>query len=194
MRIVFFGPEGSGKSTQGKLLAEKIKMPYIASGDIVRWAAETDPGMMGDICREALAKGHYVPDSEMFVLWKRRLKSDDLQAGWVIDGFPRNLEQARFLDDKLDKYNQHLDVVVYLTANDEVVIGRLLKRARRSPDGSLHDSLDKIKTRLKIYHKSEDRVIDFYRKKGTLIEVDASQTIDKVSQSIWLELKNKGLV
>ena len=194
MRIVFFGPEGSGKSTQGKMLAQKLNLPYVASGDIVRWAAANDPGMMGDICREALETGHYVPDSEMFVLWKRRLKSDDLQSGWVIDGFPRNLDQARFLDEKLDKYNQKLDAVIFLDAPDKVVIERLLKRGRRSPDGSLHDSLDKIKSRLAIYHQSEDKVIDFYRQKGVLITVDATKPIDDVADQIWQALKNKGLV
>ncbi|NOY14814.1 MAG: nucleoside monophosphate kinase [bacterium] len=194
MRFVFFGPEGSGKSTQGKLLAQKLNLPYVASGDIIRWTAANDPGMMGDICREALKSGHYVPDSEMFVLWKRRLKSDDLQDGWVIDGFPRNLDQAKFLDEKLDKYNQKIDAVIFLDAPDEVVTQRLLKRGRRSPDGSLHDSPEKIKSRLAIYHKSEDQVIDLYRRNGTLITVDATKSIEDVTNQIWQQLIKRGLV
>ncbi len=194
MRLVLFGPEGSGKSTQGKILAAKLDLPYVASGDIVRWAAAEDKGMMGDICREALELGHYVPDSEMFVLWKRRLKSKDLENGWVIDGFPRNLDQAEFLQDKLEKYGQKLDGVIYLQVPDEVAIKRLLKRGRRSPDGSLHDSLEKIKSRLAIYHQGEKQVLEFYRRLGVLIPIDGTKTIEEITQDIWNNLRQRGLV
>ncbi len=194
MRLVLFGPEGSGKSTQGKILAQKLHLPYVASGDIVRWAAAEDKGMMGDICREALELGHYVPDSEMFVLWKRRLKSEDLAKGWVIDGFPRNLDQAEFLKDKLDKYGQKLDGVIYLQVPDEVAVERLLKRGRRSPDGSLHDSLEKIKSRLAIYHQGEKAVLDFYRHLGVLIPIDGTRKIEEITDDIWSKLKERGLV
>ena len=110
LNVIFYGPEGSGKSTQAKILAEKIKVPALVSGDLVRRMAEVDKGIMGDICRETLAAGKYVADSEMFVLWKARLKDEDTQNGWVIDGFPRNMTQAEFLADKLDKYGKKVDI------------------------------------------------------------------------------------
>jgi len=192
MYIIFYGPEGSGKSTQARLLAEKLNLPYLSSGDLVRKYAAEDKGIMGDACREALAKGHYVADSEMFVLWKRRLKDPDVQDGWVMDGFPRNLTQAHFLDDKLQKYGKKVDVVFYLEVSEEESIRRLLKRGRRSPDGSLHDSPEKIKERLRIYKEEEAAVLDFYRQKGLLQKIDGERTILKIHQDILSRLKKHG--
>src|SRR3989339_1683163 len=107
MYYIFYGSEGSGKTTQGKLLAKKLGIPHLVSGDLVRRMAQKDQGLMGDICREALSLGHYVADSEMFVLWKVRLKETDVQNGFVIDGFPRNHTQALFLNEKLEKYGKN---------------------------------------------------------------------------------------
>ncbi|MBI5465612.1 nucleoside monophosphate kinase, partial [Candidatus Gottesmanbacteria bacterium] len=79
MHIIFYGPEGAGKGTQAKLLSEKLNLPILTSGDLVREAAANDPGLLGDICRRALHEGKYVADSEMFVLWKNRLKRKDMK-------------------------------------------------------------------------------------------------------------------
>src|SRR4030042_244749 len=165
MYFIFYGAEGSGKTTQGRLLAEKLRLPHLVSGDFVRKYAQEDKGIMGDICREALSKGHYVADSEMFVLWKQRLKEADTQNGWVIDGFPRNITQALFFDDKLDKYGKAINAVFYLEVGEAVSIDRLAKRGRRNPDGSLHDTPEKISERLRLYKMEEQDVLDFYKKK-----------------------------
>ena len=85
MFIIIYGPEGSGKTTQGKLLAEKLNLPHLISGDLVRKYAKEDKGIMGEICKSAIRKGHYVADSEMFVLWKVRLKEKDVAKGFIID-------------------------------------------------------------------------------------------------------------
>lgn len=184
MHIIFYGPEGSGKTTQGELLSEKFNIPHIVSGDIVRKYAKEDQGIMGDVCRNALEKGHYVADSEMFVLWKQRLKEPDAKNGWIIDGFPRNLDQAHFLDDKLDKYGQGIDAVFYLEVSVEESIRRLKKRGRKSPDGSLHDSPELIRERLRRYKKEEKDVLDFYRKKGVLKVVNGELSIEKIHYNI----------
>jgi adenylate kinase len=189
MFFIFYGPEGSGKSTQAKMLAQKLNLPYLGSGDLVRKYAAEDKGIMGDICRESLAKGHYVADSEMFVLWKNRLKQPDVQGGWVLDGFPRNISQAEFLDDKLDKYNQKINAVFYLKVSESESIKRLLKRARRNPDGQLHDTEKKIRERLKIYGKGEEGVLKIYNDQGLLIEVDGEQTIDGIHEDIMSRIK-----
>lgn len=184
MFIIFYGPEGCGKSTQGKLLAGKLRQPYLGSGDLVRYYADKDQGIMGDMCREALKLGHYVADSEMFVLWKVRLKEPDVQSGFIIDGFPRNHSQALFLADKLEKYNKQVDFVFYLDVSEAESIKRLLKRGRTSPDGSLHDSSDKIRERLKMYHEQEADVLKFYEKTGLLKKVNGEQSIEKIHQDI----------
>lgn len=190
MHIVFYGPEGSGKGTQAKLLAEKLKLPILTSGDLVRNAAANDKGIIGDVCREALSQGKYVADSEMFVLWKWRLKDEDAKGAWIMDGFPRNVEQAKFLDDKLDKYGYKVEKVFYLNLPEEESYLRLIKRGRRLHEGTdeLHDSPERIKERLKIYKQAEAPVLDYYRQKGVLTDVNANQPIESVHQEILSHL------
>ncbi|EKD24421.1 MAG: Adenylate kinase [uncultured bacterium] len=186
MHIVFFGPEGSGKGTQAKLLSEKLNVPILTSGDLVRDAAANDKGIIGEVCRQALSEGKYVADSEMFVLWKWRLKDEDAKGGWIMDGFPRNVEQAQFLDDKIDKYGYKIEKVFYLDLNEEESYKRLIARGRPLHPGSteLHDSPERIKQRLTIYKEGEKNVLDYYNNKGVLFTIDANQSIEKVHEDI----------
>ena len=186
MHIVFYGPEGSGKGTQAKLLSETLKLPILTSGDLVRDAATNDKGIIGEVCRQALAEGKYVADSEMFVLWKWRLKEDDAKDDWIMDGFPRNVEQAKFLDDKLDKYGYTVNKVFYLNLSEEESYRRLIKRGRPLHPGSseLHDSPERIKQRLEIYKEGEKDVLEYYRQKGVLTEIDADQSVEGVHKDI----------
>lgn len=188
--IIFYAPEGAGKSTQAKMLADKLGVPLQISGDLVRRMAEKDQGLMGDICRETLSSGHYVGDSEMFVLWKARLKDTDMQNGWVIDGFPRNMTQAEFLADKLDKYGKRVDLVIYLNVTEEISIARLLKRGRKLSDGSLHDSEELIRERLKRYQAEEADVLNYYRQAGVLVEINGEQDIEAVHAEIMSHLNS----
>lgn len=186
MHIVFFGPEGSGKGTQAKLLSDTLHLAILTSGDLVRDAATNDQGIIGEVCRQALSEGKYVADSEMFVLWKHRLKQDDAMGGWIMDGFPRNVEQAKFLDDKIDKYGYKVEKVIYLNLSEDESIKRLLKRARPLHPGSteLHDSPERIKQRLSIYKEGEKDVLAYYRQKGMLVEINADRSIDEVHKDI----------
>lgn len=191
MHIVFYGPEGSGKGTQAKLLAEKLQLPILTSGDLVRDAAANDKGIIGEVCRQTLAEGKYVADSEMFVLWKWRLKEEDAKGGWIMDGFPRNLEQAKFLDDKIDKYGYKVELVLFLKLSEEESYARLIKRARPLHPGStdLHDSPERIKSRLAIYKEGEKEVIEYYRTQGVLVEIDANQSVEAVHAAILEQAK-----
>jgi len=193
MHIVFYGPEGSGKGTQAKLLSEKLSLPILGSGDLVRDAAVKDPGLIGDACRKALHEGKYVADSEMFVLWKRRLKEKDAKRGWIIDGFPRNVEQAEFLDDKVNKYGYKIDKAFFIKISDEESMKRLLKRGRKLHEGNneLHDSPERIKQRLSIYKQGEEKVLEFFRKKGVMEEINGEKSIEEVHKDIQNRLKNK---
>lgn len=192
MHIVLFGPEGSGKGTQAKLLSEALKLPILASGDLVRDAAANDKGIIGEVCRQALAEGKYVADSEMFVLWKWRLKEEDAKGGWIMDGFPRNVEQAKFLDDKIDKYGYKVEKVFYLSLSEEESMRRLIKRARPLHPGNseLHDSPERIKQRLAIYNEGEKDILDYYRQKGVLVEINANQSIEDVHREILNHFQN----
>lgn len=186
MHIVFYGPEGSGKGTQAKLISEKLKLPILTSGDLVRDAAANDKGIIGEVVRQSLQEGKYVADSEMFVLWKWRLKEEDAKGDWIMDGFPRNIEQAKFLDDKLDKYGYKVDKVFYLNLSEEESYRRLIKRGRPLHEGSseLHDSPERIKQRLEIYKEGEKDVLEYYRVKGVLVEVNADQSVEDVHKEI----------
>lgn len=194
MYIIFYGAEGSGKTTQAKMLAEKLGLPYLGSGDLVRRYAAEDKGIMGEVCRESLAAGHYVPDSEMFVLWKNRLKQPDVQQGWVLDGFPRNDSQAAWLTNKLEKYDQKVNAVFYIKVNEATSIERLLKRGRKSPDGSLHDSEEKIRERLNIYNQGEKGVLELYRTQGILEEVDGERPVEAIHEDVWERIKRKSAI
>ena len=187
MHIVFYGPEGSGKGTQAKLLAEKLHCPILTSGDLVRDAVTNDKGIIGEVCRQALLEGKYVANSEMEVLWKWRLKEDDAKGAWIMDGFPRNVEQAKFLDDKIDKYGYKVEFVIFLKLPEDVSYERLIKRGRPVSSGrtELHDSPERIKSRLTLYKESEQAVLDYYKTtKVQLVEIDANKSIEEVHSEI----------
>lgn len=192
MHIVFYGPEGAGKGTQAKLLGQKLNLPILTSGDLVRDAAANDKGIIGEVCREALSEGKYVADSEMFVLWKHRLKAPDANTNWIMDGFPRNVEQAKFLDDKLSKYGYKIEKVFFLDLSEEESYRRLIKRGRPLHPGSteLHDSPERIKGRLEIYKKGERPVLDYYKQQGVLVVVNADQSVEGVARDIAKEFPN----
>ncbi len=189
MHIVFYGPEGSGKGTQAKLLAEKLNMPILTSGDLVREAAATDKGLIGEACLRSLSEGKYVPDSEMFVLWKNKLKAT--KDGWIIDGFPRNLRQAKFLVNKIDKYGYKIEKAIYLKISPEESMKRLLKRGRPLHAGSneLHDSPERIKQRLEMYYQGEKAVLEFFQKLGILEEINGERSVEEIHQDILSRFK-----
>jgi adenylate kinase len=122
----------------------------------------------------------------MFVLWKWRLKEEDAKGGWIMDGFPRNVEQAKFLADKIDKYGYKVEKVFYLDLPEEESMKRLLARARPLHPGStdLHDSPERIKSRLEIYKDGEKDVLEYYRNLGVLINIDANKSVKDVHADI----------
>lgn len=191
MHIIFYGPEGSGKGTQAKLISGELDLPLLTSGDLVRDTVVKDKGFLGDVCRKALSEGKYVADSEMFVLWKKKLKEENAKKGWVMDGFPRNVKQAKFLMDKIDKYGYKIEKVFYLKISPEESLKRLIKRGRKLYDNSkeLHDSPERIKHRLEIYQQGEKKVLDYFFKMGILEVIDGEKSIEEVHHDILSKLK-----
>lgn len=180
MHIIFYGPEGSGKGTQAKLLGEKLHIPVFTSGDLVREAATHDTGPIGDVCRLALSEGKYVPDSDMYVLWKQRLEQPDAKKSWIMDGFPRTLDQAKFLEP------YHVDMFLHLSLSEDESLKRLIKRARPLHPGAteLHDSPERIKKRLHVYYENEQPLLEYYRASGVLKEINGQQTPEEVHKDI----------
>lgn len=186
MHFIVYGPEGSGKGTQAKLLSEKFHLPVYTSGDLVREAAKGDTGLIGEACRRALQSGTYVGDSEMFVLWKNKLRTKEAKNGFILDGFPRNLRQSKFLMHKVDKYGYPIDRFIYLFLTDEEATKRLLARHRPLIDGSSesHDTPDRVNHRLAIYRKQEKDILEFFRGNGLLLKVSAQQSREKVFEDV----------
>ncbi len=186
MHYAFYGPEGSGKGTQAKLLAEKLGLPLYTTGDFVRDAAARDKSSLGDACRKALSDGKYLPDDLVSQLIANKLNSDEAKKGFILDGFPRTLNQARFLAETMEKAGFSLDRLIYLNLSDEESIKRLGKRKRTLFGGSniLHDDPERVKNRLAVYRENEKGVLDFYKTKNILLEVDGVQSIEKIFSDI----------
>jgi len=186
MHILMYGPEGSGKGTQAKLLSETLGVSILTSGDLVREAAATDKGHIGNVSRLALNEGAYVADVDMYTLWERKIVEYGTKSGWIMDGFPRNVEQAKFLEENLQRLDSKVDVVIYLNISEEESLKRLIKRARPLHPGSteLHDSPERIKNRLAVYKAGQKDLLTYYKNKGILLEVSAEKSVEDVHKDI----------
>lgn len=165
-KILLIGPQGSGKSTQAKLLAEFLKIPLISTGDILREKAEVD-----ETIRQVLNEGHLVDDQTIARIVKDRLSKDDCLNGCVIDGYPRTLEQMRLFDPGFDK-------VFSLDVPEEIVVKRLMSRGRAD------DTLELIKRRLDLYYKQTEPLLDYYKKLGILINIRGLGDIETIQQDL----------
>ena len=175
-RLIFLGPPGAGKGTQAKLLAELLKIPHISTGDILRSAiAQATP--LGQKAQSYVEQGLLVPDELLLDLIRDRLNQPDAHKGWILDGFPRNVSQASFLDDLLQELNQTCDCV-NLEVPDEVLMTRLMERGR--PD----DTPETISTRLGVYHKETAPVIGFYRDRSALKAINGDRPMEAVTESL----------
>ncbi|OGG31111.1 hypothetical protein A3I51_05770 [Candidatus Gottesmanbacteria bacterium RIFCSPLOWO2_02_FULL_38_8] len=190
MYLIIYGPEGSGKGTQANLLKAKLNLPVITSGDLVRAKAKKNHTVEGKICRKALETGQYVPDYVMFKLWREKLESSESQKGFILDGFPRNIHQAQFLERVISKLNYCLDKFIYLKLSDRKSRSRLLKRNRKVYEGSSisHDTPERINQRLRTYHQMEHELVEFFQKKGLLAEINGEQSVEMVFQDILAKL------
>ena len=178
MRIVLMGPPGAGKGTQAAVVAERLGIPHISTGEIFRAnvGAGTPLGVEGKRYMDA---GEYVPDSVTNAMVRDRLAEPDAATGFLLDGYPRTVDQVGELDAMLALAGVALDTVVELIADVDEVVARLLERA--SQQGRADDTEEVIRRRLEVYGEQTAPLTAAYAEVGLLVQVDGMGTVDEVT-------------
>jgi adenylate kinase len=207
MFIVMLGPPGAGKGTQAKIIAQKLELVHISTGDLFRENLKNETPL-GQLAQQYMNKGELVPDDVTVRMVEERISRPDCEGGAVLDGFPRTPEQASALDALLKKVSSEVKVVPYIKVPDQVLIERLSGRWM-SPSGRVYhekynppkvkwiddidgselyqredDKPETVKHRIEVYNQQTAPLIDYYRNKGLLVEIDGTQEIDDVTKGI----------
>ncbi|MGI6084693.1 MAG: adenylate kinase [Acetivibrionales bacterium] len=214
MRIILLGPPGAGKGTQATVLSETLKIPHISTGDIFR--ANIKGGTpLGVLAKSYIDSGKLVPDDVTIDIVASRLNDTDCFPGFIMDGFPRTIPQAEMFDEMLDKTGKKVDAVINITADEQIIIKRLSGRRMCSCGKTYHvtnnppqvegicdacgsplyirddDKEETIKERLKTYHEQTSPLVEYYRRKGLILNFDGTKPIEVTTGEILDSLKNK---
>ena len=176
-RLIFLGPPGSGKGTQAQVLAADLNIPHISTGDILRQAMQ-EQTPLGIKAQGYVNRGDLVPDQLVQDLVQERFVQPDVKSGWILDGFPRKVTQAVFLEQLLAQTHQGDQRVVNLDAPDDVVVARLLARGRKD------DTEEVIRHRLDVYRSQTAPLIDYYRDRQKLVTVNGHQSQEEVTEQL----------
>lgn len=213
MRIVFLGPPGAGKGTQAENISREKKLPHISSGNLLREAVETG-SETGIKARGYIEKGLLVPDQIVVDIIRERILKDDCKGGFILDGFPRTLSQAKVLDEMLKKLGNKLDLVFYFAVSEESVVLRLSGRRICSNCGTNYhvkfvpsaregicdkcggklyqradDKLDTVLERIRVYREQTEDLIEYYKKNGILKEIVSDANIEIITKNILDTIK-----
>ena len=208
MKIIMLGAPGAGKGTQAKMIAEKCGIPHISTGDIFR-ANIKNGTELGAKAKEYMDKGLLVPDKLVCDLVVDRIQQADCEKGYILDGFPRTIPQAEALENALNAIEQKLDYAIDIDVPDENIINRMSGRRACVGCGATYhvlfnptkvegkcdvcgeslilrddDKPETVKKRLDVYHTQTQPLIDFYTERKVLVEVDGTQSMDKVFDDI----------
>lgn len=176
MNILLLGPHGAGKSTQAHLLSASLHIPYISTGEMLRTLATQDTDNGKEI-RARLERGEYMSDAEMVPLVNERLSQIDVHSGFILEGYPRTLDQAKHLTVKVD-------LVLNLYLDKEEVLRRLLARHRQD------DTPEIIERRLSHYFADAEAILAYYHDKKLLRQVNADDTVENVQRALLIEINN----
>ena len=208
MRILLLGPPGGGKGTQAKFLIEKLDIPQISTGDMLREHV-TKQTSLGIKAKEYMSSGALVPDEVILGMMQERLSNQDCKNGYILDGFPRTIPQALGLDELLEKLNQTLDAVIVIDVSDDNIVDRMGGRRVHMSSGRVYhieynppkiegkdditqedliiredDKEETVRKRLKIYHNETSPLINHYKDKNIVSQINGELNISDVSQEI----------
>jgi adenylate kinase len=181
MRLILFGPPGAGKGTQAAAISEKLSVPHIATGDILRENVRNETEL-GVRAKQYMDQGDLVPDKVVIAMVEERIKRDDAANGFLLDGYPRTVAQAEALDDTLAADGKAIDAVIRLLVDDDELVSRLLRRAQEQ--GRSDDTREVIENRLAVYRNETEPLVDLYRERGLLREVEGTGPVAEVRQRI----------
>ena len=186
MRMLIMGPPGAGKGTQAKVIAERLGIPAISTGDIFRQNASQETEL-GKQAQRYMDAGEYVPDEVTNAMVRDRIAQADTVEGFLLDGYPRTVAQVSELESMLDSRGLKLDAVVVLTVNQDEVVERLLKRAQ--DEGRADDTEDVVRRRLDVYAEQTAPLVEVYGDQGVLVEVDGMGEVDEVTARVFAALE-----
>jgi adenylate kinase len=187
MQLLIMGPPGAGKGTQAKLIAARHNIPAISTGDIFR-SLQTQDTSLAQQVRQIMAVGGYISDDITDQIVAQRLAAEDCRAGFMLDGYPRTPGQVAALDRLLSSRSQPIEAVISLTVPRQILLTRLVGRGQA--EHRADDTSEVIATRLDIYEQTTAPLLELYRMRGLLVEVDGSDVVDEVTRRILAVLED----
>ncbi|GAA5523292.1 adenylate kinase [Aliifodinibius salicampi] len=185
MRIIIFGPPGAGKGTQAKLISDEYNIPHLSTGEIFRSAIKNETPL-GKEVKSILDTGDLVPDEKVVGLVEEELKKEKYEDGYVLDGFPRTVPQAKAFDKILKEKNKSLDAFLQLQVPEEELIDRILSRG----EGRSDDTPEKIKNRLNVYWEETQPVLNYYQEQDVVRKVEGVGSIEEIFRRIKKALED----
>lgn len=181
MKVVLMGIQGAGKSTQGNLLSEKYQVPYLSSGHIFRALAQ-EKTALGRYIKETMNSGALIPDEKTLEIVQDYLERDEYATGYVLDGFPRTIAQAK-------AFKNGITGVIYLRVSDKEALWRIVGRITGGAQVREDETLPALKKRIDMFHQFTEPVIDYYRAKGLLEEINGEEEVDVIFNQICRRLE-----